>query len=171
MLIGTEGAAESAAQREGAIDPRLVFRAVPGRTREEILEELSRRMAAIGAVPDAAELAARLLDREKLGCTGLGDGIAIPHCKLAGIERPAVAVASTEMPVDFGAADGKPITLIFLVVSPTNAAAAHLQALSRVSRMLRVPEVARRLREAGSTEELRAAVRAAESGLPQAVSP
>lgn len=171
MLIGTEGAAESAASRDGAIDPRLVFRAVPGHTREEVLEELSRRVAAQGAVPDAAELATRLLDREKLGCTGLGDGIAIPHCKLAGIDRPAVAVASTERPVDFGASDGKPITLIFLVVSPTNGAAAHLQALARVSRMLRVPGVAQRLRDAGGTEEMREAVRAAEAGLPQAVSP
>ena len=59
-----------------------------------------------------------------------------------------MAVASTAEPVDFGAADGKPITLIFLVVSPANGAAAHLQALARVSRMLRLPGVAARLREA-----------------------
>jgi PTS system nitrogen regulatory IIA component len=169
MLIGAEGTAESAAHREGAIDPGLVFRAVPGDTREEILEELSRRVAAFGAVPDAKELASRLLDRERLGCTGLGNGVAIPHCKLAGIDRPAVAVATTERPVDFGAPDGKPITLVFLVVSPTFGAAAHLQALARVSRMLRVPGVAQRLRSATSSDDLREAVRDAESGLLQAV--
>lgn len=168
MLIGTEGAAESAAHRESAIDPRLVFRAVPGRTREEVLSELSRLVAALGVVPDADELSARLLDREKLGCTGLGDGVAIPHCKLKDVEKVAIAVASTENPVDFGAADGKPITLIFLVVSPANGAAAHLQALARVSRMLRVPGVVQRLRAAATTESLREAVREAESGLPVA---
>ncbi len=166
MLIGTEGAAESAAHRDGGIDPRLVFPAIPGQTREEVLGELSRRMAAQGAVPDANELASRLLDREKLGCTGLGDGIAIPHCKLPGIDRVAVAVATTEQPVEFGAADGKPIRLIFLVVSPTQGAAAHLQALARVSRLLRVPGVAHRLRDARSSEELREALREAEASLP-----
>jgi PTS system nitrogen regulatory IIA component len=170
MLIGTEGAgpAESAARPDGAIDPRLVFRAVPGHTREEVLGELSRRLADCGVVPDASELAAKLLDREKLGCTGLGDGIAIPHCKLPDIDRVAIAVASTAEPVDFGAADGKPITLIFLVVSPANGAAAHLQALARVSRMLRVPGVVQRLREAETPERLREAVRDAEAGLPVA---
>jgi mannitol/fructose-specific phosphotransferase system IIA component (Ntr-type) len=169
MLIGTEGADEFAAHRDGGIDPRLVFASIPGRTREEVLAELSRRVAAQGAVPDAADLAARLLDREKLGCTGLGDGIAIPHCKVPGIDRVAVAVATTEQPVDFGAADRKPIRLIFLVVSPTQGAAAHLQALARVSRLLRGPGVAQRLREAGSSEQLRDALQAAEAGLHQAV--
>lgn len=168
MLIGTEGAgpAESAVRPESAIDPRLVFRALPGRTREEVLGELSRRVADCGVVPNASELASKLLDREKLGCTGLGDGIAIPHCKLPDIDRVAIAVASTAEPVDFGAADGKPITLIFLVVSPANGAAAHLQALARVSKMLRVPGVVQRLREAETPERLREVVRDVEAGLP-----
>ena len=170
MLIGTEGSAESTAHRNGGIDSRLVFASIPGRTREEVLAELSRRVAAQGAVPDAADLAGRLLDRERLGCTGLGDGIAIPHCKLPGIDRVEVAVATTEQPVDFGAADGKPIRLIFLVVSPTQGAAAHLQALARVSRLLRVPGIAPRLREAAGSEQLREVLREAEAGLPQAVS-
>ena len=166
MLIGgTEGRADSAARLDGQIDPRLVFRGVPGSTREEVLWELSRRVADRGVVPDATQLAARLLDREKLGCTGLGGGIAIPHCKLPDIERVAIAVASTETPVDFGAADGKPVTLIFLVISPANGAAAHLQALARVSRLLRVPGVADALRGAASSEGLVEVLRQAEGGL------
>lgn len=165
MLIGTEGAAEAAAHSGGPVDAALVFRALPGRTREELLEELSRRVAERGAVPDARELTERLLDREKLGCTGLGDGVAIPHCKLKDIDRVAVAVASTEQPVDFGAADGKPISLIFLVVSPANGAAAHLQALAKVSRLLRMPGIVRRLREAPTSEALVAVLREAEAGL------
>jgi PTS system nitrogen regulatory IIA component len=164
MLIGTEGAAESAEQREVAVDPGLVFFGLPGHTREELLDELARRVAAQGAVSDPAELADRLLDREKLGCTGLGDGIAIPHCKLKDLGRVILAVATTAEPVDFGAADGKPITLVFLVVSPANGAATHLQALARVSRMLRTPGVAARLRGAAGAEQLREAVREAEAG-------
>lgn len=160
-----EGAAESAEQREGAVDPGLVFSSLPGHTREELLQELSRRVAARGVVTDPAELAARLLERERLGCTGLGGGIAIPHCKLKEIDRVAVAVATTAEPVDFGATDGMPITLIFLVVSPANGAATHLQALARVSRMLRLPGVAQRLREAPTGERLLETVREAEASL------
>ncbi|MEP6993565.1 MAG: PTS sugar transporter subunit IIA [Acidobacteriota bacterium] len=166
MLIGRlEGSAASAARRDDQIDPRLLFRAIPGHSREQVIQELSQRVAAQGVVPDSAELAARLLDREKLGCTGLGAGIAIPHCKLGDIDRVAVAVASTAAPVDFGASDGKPVDLIFLVVSPANGAAAHLQALARVSRLLRVPGVVEGLREAPSQERLLAVIREAEAGL------
>ena len=77
-----------------------------------------------------------------------------------------MAVASSAEPVDFGAADGKPITLIFLVISPANGAAAHLQALARVSRMLRLPGVAARMREAPTPERLLEVVREAEAGVP-----
>jgi nitrogen PTS system EIIA component len=167
MLIrGAEGPAESAAREPGPIDPRLVFCGVPGSSREEILEELAIRVAGQGFVPDARELAERLLERERLGCTGLGGGIAIPHCKLPNIDRVAIAVASTQSPVDFGAADGRPVTLIFLVVSPANGAAAHLQALARVSRLLRVPGVAEGLRQEPSPERLMDVLREAEAGLP-----
>lgn len=167
MLIGgAEGPAESAARRNGPIDPRLVFCGVPGSSREEILKELAIRVAGQGFVPDARELAERLLERERLGCTGLGGGIAIPHCKLPDIDRVAIAVASTQSPVDFGAADGRPVTLVFLVVSPANGAAAHLQALARVSRLLRVPGVAEGLRQAPSPERLMDVLREAEAGLP-----
>jgi nitrogen PTS system EIIA component len=167
MLIGgAEGPAETAAPRNGPIDPRLVFCGIPGGSREEILTELANRVAGQGFAPDARELAERLLDRERLGCTGLGGGIAIPHCKLADIDTVAIAVASTEHPVDFGAADGRPVTLVFLVVSPANGAAAHLQALARVSRLLRVPGVAEGLRKAASPDGLLDVLREAEAGLP-----
>jgi PTS system nitrogen regulatory IIA component len=165
---GAEGPVESGTQPESLIDPRLAFPAIPGQTREEILRELSRRVAAQGVVPDAGELADRLLDRERLGCTGLGGGIAIPHCKLSDIDRVAIAVASTAQPVDFGAADGKPVSLIFLVASPATGAAAHLQALARVSRLLRAPGVADGLRRASTRESLLDVIREAEAGLPVA---
>ena len=167
MLIGgDDGDAAAGARRDGLLDPRLIFRGLPGRSREEVLSELSQRICAEGLISDGADLTARLLAREKLGCTGLGGGIAIPHCKLPDIGDVVVAVASTEAPVDFGAPDGNPVHLIFLVVSPSHAAAAHLQALARISRLLRAPGVVAGLREADSHARFLEVLREAEAGLP-----
>jgi PTS system nitrogen regulatory IIA component len=170
MLIGAEGmgAAETAAPREG-IDPRLVFWHVPGTTREEILNALAHDVAAAGVHVDPDELAARLLAREREKCTAHSAGVAIPHTRLDRLDDVVIAVATTAHPVDFAAPDGVPVQVIFLVAGPTPYPALILQALARVSRMLRVPGIAERLREAGSREEMRDAVRAAETGLPQAV--
>ena len=162
-MLTTGGAVERTGERETPVDPRLVFHRIPGATREEVLGELSARLAAAGAVPDARYLLARLVDRERLGCTGLGDGIAIPHTKLRDLRGVAVGLATTAVPVDFGAADGRPIDLVVLVVSPTDAPAAHLQALARVSRLLRTPGFAAVLRSARSTEELIETLRSTEA--------
>jgi PTS system nitrogen regulatory IIA component len=145
------------------VDPRFVFHGLPGATREEVLEELSSRLAAAGAVSRPGELVERLIDRERLGCTGLGGGVAIPHCKLRDIEGVLVALATTAAPVDFGAADGLPIDVIFLVVSPAEAPAAHLQTLARISRLLRTPGVAAGLRTAGSAGQILQVLQSAEA--------
>ena len=147
-------------------DPRRIFHRVPGASRETVLEEMAVRMAERGLVPDARELWERLIDRERLGCTGLGGGVAIPHCKLRNLPGIVTAVASTAMPVDFGASDHVPIDLIFLVASPADAPAAHLQALARISRVLRTPGVAEALRAAGSAEQMADVLRGATAGLP-----
>ena len=171
MLIGraddTANAA-AASDRAGPVDERLVFHALPGSTREDVIQELSRRLQEEGLVPDARELSSRLLERERLGCTGLGGGVAIPHCKLPAIADVIVAVATPSMPIDFEAADGMPIRLIVLVVSPADAAALHLQALARVSRLLRAPGLAASLMTASSKERLLERLREAETA--QAVS-
>jgi PTS system nitrogen regulatory IIA component len=150
---------------DGLVDPRRVFHHLPGASREEVLGELAARLAAENAVRDPGELLLRLIDRERLGCTGLGGGVAIPHCKLRNLPGVVVAVASTAAPIDFGASDGIPIDLIFLVVSPADAPAAHLQVLARISRLLRTPGVAESLRAADSAVELVAVLRKAEGGL------
>lgn len=166
MLIGGSERPEAASgSRDGALEPRLVFHRLPGRTREEVLAEFARRLALQGSVKDAGELTDRLLKRERDGCTGVGRGIAIPHCRLEHLDGEVVAFASTEHPVEFGAADGQPVDLIFLVVSPAQAAAAHLQAVARVSRLLRVPGIGEALRRAGSARELLVTLRDAEGGL------
>jgi len=163
MLIGGE-ARDGSAAGEGALAPRLVFWRLPGSTREEVLDALARGVAAAGVPVDPAELSARLLERERQKCTAHGAGIAIPHCRLERLEDVVVAAATTEKPVDFGAADGTPIQVIFLVAGPSRAPALILQALARVSRLLRSPGLVERLRRAGSAEELAEILREAETG-------
>ena len=159
-LLGAEGASP---RRGGAIDPRLVFFRIPGATRDAVLAEFASRLEAKGAVRSASELLARILKRESDGCTGVGHGIAIPHCRLDGLEGEVVGFATAGTPVDFGAPDGRPVDLVFLVASPTQAAAAHLQAVARVSRLLRAPGLVESLRQAGSAEELAEILRGAEA--------
>lgn len=89
-----------------------------------------------------------LMERERLGSTGVGDGFAIPHCKLAGIKEIVVAIARFENGVDFHAPDGKPVRLMFVVLSPPDQPAAHLQVLSQIARVLKRKEIRQRLMEA-----------------------
>ena len=168
MLNGEGGPAGSPAAAEPLVDVRRIFHRLPGTTREAVLGEMAIRLAALGLVPDAHELWELLLDRERLGCTGLGGGVAIPHCKLRNLRRIVAAAASTDVPVDFGAADGVPIDLIFLVASPPDAPAAHLQTLARISRVLRTPGVAAGLRAAGSAEQMAEVLRGVAAALPVA---
>jgi PTS system nitrogen regulatory IIA component len=164
MLNGGEEARDAAAgEGEGLYHARRVFHALPGATRDEVLQALAFRLAQEGAVREPGELVTRLVERERLGCTGLGGGVAIPHCKLRDLDEVVVAVASTERPIDFGAADGLPVSLIFLVASPAGAAAPHLQALARISRLLRTPGVADALRAARSSVEMLGVLRGAEA--------
>jgi PTS system nitrogen regulatory IIA component len=157
------GTGRPTARPSGTVDPRLVFFRLPGATRDAVLGEFAARLAAHRAVPDAAELVNRLLKRERDGCTGVGRGVAIPHCRLDALDGEVVAFATTEQPIEFGAADGVPVDLVFLVASPTQAAAAHLQAVARVSRLLRQAGIAEALRAARSREELATALHHAET--------
>jgi PTS system nitrogen regulatory IIA component len=148
---------------QSLIDRRLVFTGLEAASLEEALGELSRRISAAGIVHDAPDLTRRLLERERLGCTGLGGGIAIPHCKLKEIDELVLSVASFPRGVDFRAPDGIPVTLVFLILSPAQAPALHLQALARISRLLKAPGVTDALRSASTTDELVVALRDAES--------
>ena len=82
-------------------------------------------------------MVAALLQREALGSTSVGDGFAIPHCKIQGLNQIAIAVARLKTGVDFGGGDGEPVTFLFLVLSPPDQPAAHLQVLSQIARVLK----------------------------------
>lgn len=126
-------------------DPQLIYPDLPGETADGVLHALAVRVAARGLVDDAAKLEQRLLEREQLGSTGIGAGVAVPHCKMKGLDRAVVAVGLKRRAVDFAAVDGEPVRLFFLVVSPDEQPAAHLQVLAAISRWVKADEHVERI--------------------------
>ncbi len=119
------------------INEDLIIADLQGKTKKQVLEELVEQLARFKDSIDAEELLRVLLEREKLGSTGIGNGIAIPHGKLAGLNSIVLVFGKTSGGVDFEAIDGKPVNLIFLLVAPANSAGVHLKALARLSRLLK----------------------------------
>jgi PTS system nitrogen regulatory IIA component len=132
---------------EALTRPDLIFPELQATDRPGVLRALADRVAQQGLVKDAAELYRRLLEREQLGSTGIGSGIAIPHCKLPGLESGVVAIGMVPEGVEFGAVDGKSVRVFFLVISPSESPAEHLQALAAISRWVKADRHAERLLE------------------------
>jgi PTS system nitrogen regulatory IIA component len=116
------------------------------RSKRQVLKELAERAAAAVHL-DPQRLLEALMERERLGTTGIGHGIAIPHARLAELKRLVGLFARLDEPVDFEALDDRPSDLIFLLLAPDSADAESLKALARISRLLRDPNVQRRLRQ------------------------
>lgn len=127
--------------------PELIFPDLPAQGRDAVLRALAGRIAALGLVRDPEDLFQKLRERELLGSTGIGSGIAIPHCKLAGLGQGVVAIGMVPGGVDFGAPDGQPVRLLFLVLSPSAAPAEHLQVLATISRWIKNDRSADRILE------------------------
>ena len=122
-------------------------------SKKQVLQKLSRRAADVTGQHERAIFEV-LMERERLGTTGVGSGIAIPHGKLQSLERLHGMFARLEQPVDFQAIDERPVDLIFLLLAPESAGADHLKALARVSRVLRDGKVCEKLRGTDTTEAL-----------------
>jgi len=135
------------------IAPSAIIPALKVNTKKQAIQELAARAAALTGQNERAILEI-LLQREKLGSTGVGNGVAIPHGKLAKLGGLFGLFARLERPIDFEALDGQPVDLIFLLLAPEAAGADHLKALARVARLLRDPEIARRLRESRDSDAL-----------------
>lgn len=118
-------------------EPDLIFPDLEAAGRDDVLRTLADRLARHEGIVDAADLYEKLLEREQLGSTGVGSGVAIPHCKLEGLDEVMLAVGISRKGVDFGAIDAQPVRLFFVVVSPPGAPAAHLQVLAAISRWLK----------------------------------
>lgn len=149
------------------LTPELVVAELPRGGKDEILKFLSRQVEQ--AVPElsAEAVLAVLQEREALGSTGIGGGIAIPHGKLAALKDIVILFARSREGVDFAAVDNQPVKLFFLLLAPENAAGTHLKILARISRMLKNQEFREKLLAAPGPTELHALIQEEDEGSPR----
>ena len=135
------------------VAPNAIIPALKVNNKKQAIQELAARAAELTGQSERAILEI-LLQREKLGSTAVGNGVAIPHGKLPKLGRLFGLFARLERGIDFEALDGQPVDLIFLLLAPEAAGADHLKALARVARLLRDPEIARKLRDSRDADAL-----------------
>jgi PTS system nitrogen regulatory IIA component len=122
-------------------------------SKKQFLQKCSDELARV-TQQDAHAIFDTLSERENLGSTGMGDGVAIPHARIKGLDRVYALFASLEQPLDFDSVDGRPVDLAFVLLAPQDAGADHLQALAKISRLLRHKEFCERLRGANSSDAI-----------------
>jgi nitrogen PTS system EIIA component len=130
-----------------------IIPALKGNTKKQVLQELAARAAMLNGQNERA-IFDILMQREKLGSTAIGNGIAIPHGKMATLTRLFGLFARLDRPIDFEALDNQPVDLVFLLLAPEGAGADHLKALARIARLLRDPNIAHKLRASHDAESL-----------------
>jgi PTS system nitrogen regulatory IIA component len=119
------------------LNENLIIANLKAGAKQQALEEMVACLTASRHGIDAKDLFNVLIEREKLGSTGIGNGIAIPHGKLDGLDNICLVFARSTAGIEFDSLDGKPVHLIFLLVAPSNSAGVHLKALARLSRLLK----------------------------------
>jgi len=127
---------------------------VPGGSKKRALEQIANLIGKQVPELDTQDVYEALIAREKLGSTGFGNGIAIPHCRLKGCESPVSALLHLDAPIDFDAIDGAPVDLLFVLLVPEAATDAHLELLRQIASMLDSKDVRDKLRAATSNESL-----------------
>jgi len=135
------------------VAPNAIVPALKVNNKKQALQELARRAAELSGQNERSILEV-LLQRERLGSTAVGSGVAIPHGKLPNLNRLFGLFARLERAIDFEALDNQKVDLVFLLLAPESAGADHLKALARVARLLRDPEIARKLRESRDAEAI-----------------
>jgi nitrogen PTS system EIIA component len=124
------------------------------KTKTEALEELVNALIKGGLKLNCAKVIEVLQQREKLGSTGIGDGLAIPHGKISSLDEIVVAFGRSKKGVDFDSLDGKPVHIFFLLLAPENSVGQHLKALARISKMLKKANFRQKLIETDSKSDL-----------------
>ena len=127
-------------------------------TKTDVLEELISVLINSGLKIDRAKAIDVLQQREKLGSTGIGDGVAIPHGKVSELHELIVAFGRSKKGIAFDAIDGKPVHLFFLLLAPENSTGQHLKALAKISKMLKTPNFRKKLIDARTTSDLYKAI-------------
>lgn len=136
------------------ITPQLIKLELASTTKVDAIKELITILDGAGYVTDAEAFLKSVLEREKVGSTGIGKGIAIPHSRTATVREVVVAVGRSKQGIDFEALDNKPVHLIFLIAAPIESGGLYLKALARLSRLLRYQEFRNDLMEATTVEDV-----------------
>ena len=136
------------------LDKECIIPELRSRTKEEVLEELTGALLSCKANLDKETLVEVLLERERLGSTGIGDGIAIPHGKVQDLDELVLSFGRSTQGIEFDSMDGRPTHLFFLLIAPENSAGIHLRALAKISRLLKSSHFRQRLLKAETGEEL-----------------
>ena len=123
------------------------------KTKRQLFEDLAARAAELTGHPQA-EILEAITSREELGSTGLGNGIAVPHGKIAGLKGVTAVFARLDQPIEFDSVDDQPVDIVVMLLAPTGAGADHLKALSRVARLLRTEAVVDELRRIDDCAQL-----------------
>ena len=138
---------------EGLLDPTAILPWVKVQSKKQALSELAETLATARNLDGRAVFEA-VIERERLGSTGVGEGVGIPHARIEGLAGPVGGFARLEHPVDFDAIDDQPCDLIFMLIAPKDAGADHLRALARISRVFRQASVREALRAARTREAI-----------------
>ena len=136
------------------LHPNCVKVPVESRDKEAVITELIDLLAANGLFSDRDVALEAVLTRERTQSTGTGSGIAIPHGKCDAVKELVMAIGIAHEPIEFGSIDGKPVTIILLLVSPANQTGPHIQALARISRLMLNEEFKAELEKAASAEDV-----------------
>lgn len=136
------------------LDEDNIIPDLKARDKKKVLEELAEALIVGKPSLDKNSLVKVLLERERLGSTGIGDGVAIPHGKFRGVNEPAISFGRSLKGLDFESMDGQPAYLFFLLVAPENSASIHLKALARIAKILKNDSFRKVLMEASTREEL-----------------
>lgn len=135
-------------------DPASIRLDLQAGDKEQVIRGLVDLLARRGVIQDREALVTTLMEREGLGSTGIGHGVAIPHGRTRELSAPALAFGRTSEAVDFDAIDGQPTRLFFLLVAPENGGSEYLHLLARIARLMKDAPTREQLLEAGSAEEV-----------------
>ena len=122
--------------------------------KESVLEELSNFLKDRGEIPNKKNLLLSLLEREKLGSTGIGENVAIPHAKIRDIDKIITVFARSQIGVEFESLDQKPVNFIYLILAPENSTGQHLKALARISRLFKNPSLRESVLRANAIDQI-----------------
>lgn len=147
----------------GFLQPEDIIPDLTSRQKDQVLAELAAKVEDRNPWLNRAELYEILLERERLGSTGIGDGVAIPHGKVKNAKELVLVFGRSLVGVDFNSLDGRPAQLFFLLVAPDTAAGIHLKMLARISRILKDPATRKRLLNAADAAAIYNVIREQDS--------